>query len=114
MGEFQSHERRNWLLHWCFVRGDLENCEKLCKEALSQSAGLSLYPLTINALLLRQQGKLQVTLPYRDINKTECFFIPLILAFQLTGQSINVSEAHMHLIMAVFIKSRVRLVFITM
>lgn len=74
MGEFQSHERRNWLLHWCFVRGDLENCEKLCKEALSQSAGLSLYPLTINALLLRQQGKLQVTLPYRDINKTECFF----------------------------------------
>ncbi|XP_022647513.1 Bardet-Biedl syndrome 4 protein-like isoform X1 [Varroa jacobsoni] len=62
MGEFQSHERRNWLLHWCFVRGDLENCEKLCKEALSQSAGLSLYPLTINALLLRQQGKLQEAL----------------------------------------------------
>ncbi|XP_003741739.1 Bardet-Biedl syndrome 4 protein homolog [Galendromus occidentalis] len=62
MGDFQSHERRNWLLHWCYVRSDFASCEKLCKDALAQSKGLSLYPLTINALLLRQQGKVQEAL----------------------------------------------------
>ncbi|CAB4013157.1 Bardet-Biedl syndrome 4 [Paramuricea clavata] len=56
------YERRNWLIHLHYVRKDIENCKSLIDEQLNESQGMCEYALYIQALLLREEGKIQESL----------------------------------------------------
>ncbi|XP_028391748.1 Bardet-Biedl syndrome 4 protein-like [Dendronephthya gigantea] len=60
--EFPIYERRNWLIHLHYVRKDIENCKALIDEQLNESQGICEYALYIQALLLREEGKIQESL----------------------------------------------------
>eukprot|EP00057_Strongylocentrotus_purpuratus_P028965 XP_011683439.1 PREDICTED: Bardet-Biedl syndrome 4 protein [Strongylocentrotus purpuratus] len=63
--ELPVFERRNWLIHLHYVRKEFDNSKALIKEQLQESNGLCEYALYVQALILRQEGRIQESL--------ECF-----------------------------------------
>ncbi|XP_071480015.1 BBSome complex member BBS4-like [Diadema antillarum] len=63
--ELPVFERRNWLIHLHYVKKEFENCKGLIKDQLQESNGLCEYALYVQALILRQEGRIQESL--------ECF-----------------------------------------
>ncbi|XP_054748410.2 Bardet-Biedl syndrome 4 protein-like [Lytechinus pictus] len=63
--ELPVFERRNWLIHLHYVKKEFENCKALIKDQLQESNGLCEYALFVQALILRQEGRIQESL--------ECF-----------------------------------------
>uniref|UniRef100_T1J508 Uncharacterized protein n=1 Tax=Strigamia maritima TaxID=126957 RepID=T1J508_STRMM len=60
--ELPTLERRNWLLHLHFVRKEFDLCKTLIKEQLDETQGMCEYALHVQALILRQEGKIQESL----------------------------------------------------
>ncbi|XP_022103425.1 Bardet-Biedl syndrome 4 protein-like isoform X2 [Acanthaster planci] len=63
--ELPIFERRNWLIHLHYVRKEYEVCKMLIKEQVAETSGMCEYPLYVQALILRQMGRIQESL--------ECF-----------------------------------------
>ncbi|XP_038070273.1 Bardet-Biedl syndrome 4 protein-like isoform X2 [Patiria miniata] len=63
--ELPIFERRNWLIHLHYVRKEYEACKMLIKEQVAETSGMCEYPLYVQALILRQMGRIQESL--------ECF-----------------------------------------
>ncbi|GAB1598005.1 Bardet-Biedl syndrome 4 protein-like [Argonauta hians] len=55
-------ESRNWLIHLHYIRKDFETCKVLNKEQLAESGGQCEYAIFVEALILRQEGKIQESL----------------------------------------------------
>ncbi|OWF54543.1 Bardet-Biedl syndrome 4 protein homolog [Mizuhopecten yessoensis] len=55
-------ERRNWLIHLHYVRKEYDSCKSLIKEQLAESGGMCEYAVYVQALILRQEGKIQESL----------------------------------------------------
>ncbi|KAH9507656.1 Bardet-Biedl syndrome 4 protein [Bulinus truncatus] len=60
--ELPVFERRNWLIHLHYVRKEFETCKVLIREQLAEAGGLCEFALYIQALILRQEGKIQESL----------------------------------------------------
>ncbi|XP_046842582.1 Bardet-Biedl syndrome 4 protein-like [Xenia sp. Carnegie-2017] len=60
--ELPIYERRNWLIHLHYVRKDIEKCKFFIDEQLKESQGMCEYALYIQALLLREEGKIEESL----------------------------------------------------
>ncbi|XP_033754504.1 Bardet-Biedl syndrome 4 protein-like [Pecten maximus] len=60
--ELPIFERRNWLIHLHYVRKEYESCKSLIKEQLAESGGMCEYAVYVQALILRQEGKIQESL----------------------------------------------------
>ncbi|KAF2364093.1 Tetratricopeptide repeat [Trinorchestia longiramus] len=60
--ELGSVERRNWLVHLHYVRGEYDECLKLTKELLAETRGMCEYANYVQALILRHQGKIHESL----------------------------------------------------
>ncbi|XP_071813396.1 BBSome complex member BBS4-like isoform X1 [Apostichopus japonicus] len=63
--ELPIFERQNWLIHLHYIRKEYNTCKALIKERLSESNGQCEYALYVQALILRQEGRIQESL--------ECF-----------------------------------------
>ncbi|KAJ8042304.1 Bardet-Biedl syndrome 4 protein [Holothuria leucospilota] len=63
--EIPIFERQNWLIHLHYIRKEYSTCKALIKERLSESSGMCEYALYVQALILRQEGRIQESL--------ECF-----------------------------------------
>ncbi|XP_071785789.1 BBSome complex member BBS4-like [Asterias amurensis] len=63
--ELPIFERCNWLIHLHYVRKEFETAKVLIKEQVAETNGMCEYPLYIQALILRQEGRIQESL--------ECF-----------------------------------------
>ncbi|XP_033119687.1 Bardet-Biedl syndrome 4 protein-like [Anneissia japonica] len=63
--ELPVFERKNWLIHLHYVRKEYEACKSLIKEQLHETHGMCEYALYVQALILRQEGRIQESL--------ECF-----------------------------------------
>ncbi|XP_036363041.1 Bardet-Biedl syndrome 4 protein-like isoform X1 [Octopus sinensis] len=55
-------ESRNWLIHLHYIRKDFETCKVLNKEQLTETGGLCEFAVFVEALILRQEGKIQESL----------------------------------------------------
>ncbi|XP_064641769.1 Bardet-Biedl syndrome 4 protein-like isoform X2 [Lineus longissimus] len=60
--EIPIFERRNWLIHLHFVKKDFETCKALIKEQLSETNGMCEYAVYVQALISRQEGRIQESL----------------------------------------------------
>ncbi|XP_076365084.1 Bardet-Biedl syndrome 4 isoform X1 [Tachypleus tridentatus] len=60
--EIPSLERRNWLIHLHYIRKEVDVCKVLIKEQLDETQGMCEYALYVQALILRQEGKIQESL----------------------------------------------------
>ncbi|XP_050412166.1 Bardet-Biedl syndrome 4 protein [Patella vulgata] len=60
--ELPVNERRNWLIHLHYVQKDFETCKVLIKEQLTESGGMCEYAVYVQALIHRQEGKIQESL----------------------------------------------------
>ncbi|KAL5021550.1 hypothetical protein ScPMuIL_000705 [Solemya velum] len=60
--ELPIFERRNWLLHLHYVRREFELCKVLIKEQLGECGGMCEYAVYVQALILRQEGRIQESL----------------------------------------------------
>ncbi|KAK7114783.1 BBSome complex member BBS4-like isoform X2 [Littorina saxatilis] len=60
--EIPLFERRNWLIHLHYVQREFDKCKSLIRELLSESGGMCEYAVYVQALILRQEGKIQESL----------------------------------------------------
>ncbi|XP_076470019.1 BBSome complex member BBS4-like [Babylonia areolata] len=60
--EIPLFERRNWLIHLHYVQREFDKCKSLIREILSESGGMCEYAVYVQALILRQEGKIQESL----------------------------------------------------
>ncbi|KAK2193837.1 hypothetical protein NP493_5g13027 [Ridgeia piscesae] len=60
--ELQNFERRNWLIHLHYVRKEFDKCKTLIREQLSETNGMCEYAVYVQALILRQEGRIQESL----------------------------------------------------
>ncbi|XP_071092197.1 BBSome complex member BBS4-like isoform X1 [Haliotis cracherodii] len=60
--ELPVYERRNWLIHLHYVRKEFSTCKSLIKEQLAESGGMCEYAVYVQALILRQEGRIQESL----------------------------------------------------
>ncbi|XP_060081334.1 Bardet-Biedl syndrome 4 protein-like [Ylistrum balloti] len=60
--ELPIFERRNWLIHLHYVRKEYDSCKSLIREQLAESGGMCEYAVYVQALILRQEGKIQESL----------------------------------------------------
>lgn len=60
--EIPLFERRNWLIHLHYVQREFDKCKFLIRELLSESGGMCEYAVYVQALILRQEGKIQESL----------------------------------------------------
>lgn len=57
-----TRERKNWLIHLLYVRGDHEECLRVIEETLRACGGLAEYPLYVKGLITRQSGSIAESL----------------------------------------------------
>ena len=55
-------ESLNWLIHLNYVKRDFKACKDLIRQQTSATNGLSEYPLYVQGLISRQEGKIQESL----------------------------------------------------
>ncbi|KAK3085477.1 hypothetical protein FSP39_004016 [Pinctada imbricata] len=60
--ELPIFERRNWLIHLHYVRKEYDKCKSIIKEQLAESGGMCEYAVYVQALILRQEGRIQESL----------------------------------------------------
>nr|KAG5708037.1 hypothetical protein BaRGS_025175 [Batillaria attramentaria] len=60
--EIPLFERRNWLIHLHYVQREFDKCKFLIRELLAESGGMCEYAVYVQALILRQEGKIQESL----------------------------------------------------
>ncbi|XP_061198095.1 Bardet-Biedl syndrome 4 protein-like [Saccostrea echinata] len=60
--ELPIFERRNWLIHLHYVRKEFDICKSIIKEGLAESGGMCEYAVYTQALVLRQEGRIQESL----------------------------------------------------
>ncbi|ESO87919.1 hypothetical protein LOTGIDRAFT_53377, partial [Lottia gigantea] len=60
--ELPVYERRNWLIHLHYVQKDFTTCKVLIKEQLAECGGMCEYAVYVQALIYRQEGKIQESL----------------------------------------------------
>ncbi|XP_059169614.1 Bardet-Biedl syndrome 4 protein-like isoform X2 [Physella acuta] len=60
--EIPTFERRNWLIHLHYVRKEFDTCKALIREQLADTGGMCEYALYVQALIMRQEGKIQESL----------------------------------------------------
>ncbi|ELU12061.1 hypothetical protein CAPTEDRAFT_94608, partial [Capitella teleta] len=60
--ELAIFERRNWLIHLHFVRKEYDTCKVIVKEQLAETNGMCEYAVYVQALILRQEGRIQESL----------------------------------------------------
>ncbi len=57
-----SLEGQNWLLHLYYIRKDFKACKEIIKEQLSATNGMCEYAMYVQALIMRQEGRIQESL----------------------------------------------------
>ncbi|XP_020894361.1 Bardet-Biedl syndrome 4 protein [Exaiptasia diaphana] len=60
--ELPVYERRNWLIHLHYVRKEFDKCKALIEDQLQETQGMCEYALYAQALIFRQEGKIQDSL----------------------------------------------------
>ncbi|XP_076112838.1 BBSome complex member BBS4-like [Mytilus galloprovincialis] len=60
--ELPIFERKNWLIHLHYVRKEFDTCKSLIKESMAESGGMCEYAVYVQALILRQEGRIQESL----------------------------------------------------
>ncbi len=60
--ELPTLERRNWLIHSHFVRGEHEVCKSVIRQQLEETRGMCEYANYVQGVILRQEGKIQESL----------------------------------------------------
>ena len=57
-----SLEGLNWLLHLYYIRKDFKSCKEVIKEQLNVTNGMCEYATYVQALIMRQEGRIQESL----------------------------------------------------
>ncbi|XP_023933137.1 Bardet-Biedl syndrome 4 protein homolog [Lingula anatina] len=60
--EIPIFERKNWLIHLHYVKKEYDVCKSLIKEQLTETGGMCEYAVYVQALILRQEGRIQESL----------------------------------------------------
>jgi Bardet-Biedl syndrome 4 protein len=57
-----SLQGQNWLLHLYYIRKDFKQCKEIIKEQLASTNGMCEYAMYVQALIMRQEGRIQESL----------------------------------------------------
>jgi Bardet-Biedl syndrome 4 protein len=57
-----ARDKKNWLIHALYVRGETAECLRLIEDQLRAFSALCEYPLYVKGLIRRQQGQIQESL----------------------------------------------------